>query len=89
MSNIIAKTGWTGGQYSLFRIIFGLYLMVHFAHLLPWAAEVFSSAGMLADGDLSPLLSLVPNILRLNDSPMAIMALVFSAVIAALAFTIG
>lgn len=89
MSNIIAKTGWTGGQYSLFRIIFGLYLMVHFVHLLPWAAEVFSNTGMLAEGELSPLFSLVPNILRLNDSPFAVTALVLSAVIAALAFTIG
>lgn len=89
MNNLIAKTGWTGGQYSLFRIIFGLYLMVHFAHLLPWAPEVFSSAGMLGEGALSPLLSLLPNILRLDDSPAAVIALVFSAVVAALAFTIG
>ena len=89
MSNIIAKTGWTGGQYSLFRVIFGLYLMVHFAHLLPWAVEVFSSKGMLAEGELSPLLSLVPNILRLNDSPWAVTALVLSAVMAAVAFTMG
>lgn len=89
MNHTKAKAGWTGGQYSLVRIIFGLYLIVHFAHLLPWAAEVFSSAGMLADGGLSPLFSLVPNILLFNDSPIAVTALVLSAVMAALAFTIG
>ena len=38
---------WTGGQYSVFRILFGTYLFVHFAHLLPWAAEVFSHQGMI------------------------------------------
>ena len=28
------KNGWTGGQYSLYRVIFGLYLFIHFASLL-------------------------------------------------------
>lgn len=89
MSTIIAKAGWTGGQYSLFRCIFGLYLLVHFGHLLPWAAEVFSSAGMIGDGALSPFWSVFPNILRLNDSPLAVQVLVLSAVVAAVAFSAG
>ena len=42
------RNSWTGGQYSLFRALFGIYLFVHFAHLLPWSAELFSSAGMIA-----------------------------------------
>jgi hypothetical protein len=33
------SNGWTGGQYSLFRIAFGVYLCVHFGQLAPWAAE--------------------------------------------------
>lgn len=89
MTNIIAKAGWTGGQYSVFRMIFAAYLAVHFAHLLPWAGELFSHTGMLADGSLSPLLALFPNILRLDDSPLMVQVLVFSAVFAALAFGIG
>ena len=28
------KNGWTGGQYSLFRAVFGVYLVVHFFRLL-------------------------------------------------------
>lgn len=39
------SNGWTGGQYSLVRIALGLYLAVHFANLVPWGAERFSSAG--------------------------------------------
>jgi hypothetical protein len=31
------RNGWTGGQYSLFRAVFGIYLLVHFAQLTPWA----------------------------------------------------
>ena len=50
------RNGWTGGQYSLFRVIFGAYLLVHFAQLIPWGTETFSNAGVLADGSASPLL---------------------------------
>lgn len=83
------KTGWTGGQYSLFRVLFGSYLLVHFAHLLPWAAELFSHHGMLPDAEASPLLTLFPSVLRLTDSPLALDALLLSAVMAAVAFMIG
>ncbi|MDF3031259.1 MAG: hypothetical protein K0R03_1817 [Moraxellaceae bacterium] len=83
------KSGWTGGQYSLFRILFGIYLFVHFALLLPWAAEVFSSDGMLADASHSPLMKIFPNLLALADSPPVIVAFVLSATVAALAFAAG
>jgi len=83
------KMGWTGGQYSLFRVLFGTYLLVHFAHLLPWSAEIFSSNGMLSNAELSPLFGIFPNILRLGDSPLAVQWLTLSAVAAALAFIIG
>src|SRR5262249_1360001 len=47
--------GWTGGQYSLFRIAFGIYLSVHFAQLAPWAVELFSNRGALPHAADSPL----------------------------------
>ena len=28
-------SGWTGGQYSVFRALFGSYLALHYAQLLP------------------------------------------------------
>lgn len=63
------KNGWTGGQYSIFRVTFGIYLFVHFLHLVPWGAEMFSNQGVLADGSLSPFFSLFPNIFLLWDGP--------------------
>jgi predicted DCC family thiol-disulfide oxidoreductase YuxK len=64
------KNGWTTGQYSVYRVIFGLYLLQHFLGLLPWGAELFSSSGVLPNGRLSPLIHLFPNIFALWDSPL-------------------
>jgi predicted DCC family thiol-disulfide oxidoreductase YuxK len=63
------KNGWTGGQYSIFRAIFGAYLFVHFAQLAPWTAEVFSNGGQLPDAAASPILHYFPNVLAFCDSP--------------------
>ena len=70
------KNGWTGGQYSLVRAVFGAYLLVHFVQLAPWAAELFSNRGLLPDGRDSPLLHLFPNIFALWDSPAFVTAIV-------------
>jgi predicted DCC family thiol-disulfide oxidoreductase YuxK len=84
-----SENQWTGGQYSVFRAIFGTYLFVHFAQLMPWGAEMFSNRGMLPDGAASPLLRLFPNILALYDSPAFVMALLVFAAGASLVFAIG
>lgn len=81
--------GWTGGQYSVFRALFGLYLFIHFAHLLPWAPELFSSEGVLPDGSLSPILTLFPSLYALGDAPWFVQATLGLAVVAALAFSMG
>jgi hypothetical protein len=54
------KNGWTGGQYSLFRALFGAYLSIHFVQLIPWGGELFSQRGALPNGAASPLLYLFP-----------------------------
>jgi predicted DCC family thiol-disulfide oxidoreductase YuxK len=82
------QPGWTGGQYSLYRLIFGSYLAVHFLHLRPWAAETFSSAGMVGH-DSSPLLRCFPNVLGLIDSPWFVVSLVTVAAAASVAFAVG
>jgi predicted DCC family thiol-disulfide oxidoreductase YuxK len=84
-----ASSGWTGGQYSVFRMLFGAYLFVHFAMLLPWGTELFSDAGVLPDGSASPLLYLFPNVLALSDSPSTVMALLGAALVASVAFAVG
>lgn len=53
--------GITPGQFTLFRIIFGGYLALHFLTQLPHAAELFSNHGVLAGPQLNPLHGLLPN----------------------------
>lgn len=79
----------TGAQYSLFRALLGGYLMVHFAYLLPFAAELFSSQGMLPSGDLSPLFALSPSLFHISDAPWFVMAMVGSGVLAGGAVALG
>jgi predicted DCC family thiol-disulfide oxidoreductase YuxK len=81
--------GWTGGQYSVFRALLGIYLCIHFVHLLPWSAEVFSNQGLLPDGRLSPLFAAFPNLYWISDAPWFIHATLSLAAAAALAFAVG
>ena len=83
------NNGWTGGQYSLFRVLFGAYLFVHFAHLIPWGKELFSNQGMLPQGSVSPVLWLFPNILALWDTSVFVTTLLVIATGASLLFAIG
>jgi len=63
------KNAWTGGQYSLFRFVFGLYLCVHFALLVPSGAEAFSNAAG-ARGWPGSLLRAFPNVFTTWDAPL-------------------
>jgi predicted DCC family thiol-disulfide oxidoreductase YuxK len=81
--------GWTGGQYSAFRAVLGLYLALHYAQLLPWGAEIFSSHGVLPEAGASPLAFLFPNLLTLVDSPAVVSALLASGVLLALLLMLG
>lgn len=82
------SNGWTGGQYSIFRAIFGTYLLVHFVQLLPWGAELFSSAGVLPQ-DESPLFRLFPNVLLITDAPWMVSSLLVLGCVASAAFALG
>ncbi len=86
---MLTTNGWTGGQYSLFRALFGLYLLVHFVDLIPWGAELFSDRGAMAIGAASPLLYLFPNILAGYDAPWFVALLLSSAAMASLFFALG
>ena len=81
--------GWTGGQYSVYRALFGLYLFAHFAGLLGWGAELFSSAGMLPDAASSPLYPLFPNLLFVFDTPVVVSAFLALGLAASVAFSVG
>jgi len=71
------------------RVTLGSYIAVHFAGLLPWAAEVFSDRGMLPDGAASPLLHAFPNVLALWDAPSVVVALVLVGTIAGVGIAAG
>lgn len=82
-------TGWDRDRYALFRISFGLYLLVHFAQLLPWSAELFSDGGMLPDAALSPLIRAFPNVLGVVDSPAFVELFVLGGALLCLPFILG
>jgi hypothetical protein len=65
--------------------VVALYLVVHFAALVPYAAEVFSSAGVLPDAGLSPLMRAFPNILAIHDGPVFVTLFALAGGLAALA----
>ena len=69
--------------------IFGAYLLVHFAMLVPFGAELFSSRGVLPDGAASPLMRLFPNVFSICDAPPFVAALLALAAFASIAMIIG
>lgn len=83
-----ATNGWSGGQYSLFRALFGTYLTVHFVHLIPWGRELFSSRGVLPAAT-SPLLHLFPNVLAVYEAPWFVLLLLVSGAVAGAFFAVG
>lgn len=83
------SNGWTGGQYSIFRAIFGAYLCVHFAELVPWGTEMFSNRGVIPDASSSPLLHLFPNILAIWDSPILVTGFLLSGTLLSALLAVG
>jgi predicted DCC family thiol-disulfide oxidoreductase YuxK len=81
----------TPGQFTVFRIIFGAYLLQHFLYLLPWSAELFSAQGVLGDPRLNATYGLFPNPLETAWGGSPAFATGFVAVLAALsvAFMLG
>ena len=71
----------------MYRALFGLYLFVHFATLLPSGTALFSNSGVLPSA--SPLLKLFPNVLSLSDAPTIVAILISIGAIAAVGFLSG
>jgi len=76
-------------QFSVFRIIFGSYLAIHFAALIPYAAELFGSTGLIGDPTLNPTAGLFPNPLNLDLSPAALTVILASFAVLSLCFAAG
>ncbi len=76
-------------QFTLFRILFGLYLAFHFAELTPYAVELFSSSGLLKDPSLNLTAGLFPNPLALDLPGWLVTGSVAVLAGCALLFTVG
>ena len=71
-------------QFALFRIVFSIYLLIHFLYLVPVAWELWSSAGFISDVKLNPSYGFFPNILYIIDTPLAVT--LFVSILALLSF---
>jgi hypothetical protein len=76
-------------QFAWFRIVFGAYLAAHFAHLVPWAAELFSREGVLPAAGLNPTHGILPNVLAWSDSPAFVTTFVAALVALSVLFALG
>jgi hypothetical protein len=76
-------------QFAWFRIVFGVYLAVHFAHLVPWGVELFSRNGVLPEAALNPTSGILPNVLTWCDTPLLVTGFLVALVGVALCFTLG
>ncbi len=81
-------TAWTGGQYSLYRALFGLYLFLHFIFLLAWGTEVFSNEGAIPDAAVSPTLTPF-NVFAWADSPVSVGLVLTLGALTSIAFAVG
>jgi hypothetical protein len=58
----VPMNGWTGGQWSVVRFAFRLYLFIHFVSLGPWAARSCSLATGSLPADVEPLRAGLPEL---------------------------
>lgn len=66
----LEKIQYTYRQFSLFRIILGSYLFLHFINLIPYGPELFSREGLIPDPSLQGTYGIFPNILNHLDSAL-------------------
>jgi predicted DCC family thiol-disulfide oxidoreductase YuxK len=76
-------------QFAVFRIVFGLYLSVHFLQLAPWSAELFGADGVLPDPSLNFTFGFLPNPLEHLGTTGFVTAFVTFLAGLSLCFTLG
>jgi predicted DCC family thiol-disulfide oxidoreductase YuxK len=87
---MLEKTSTTSiRQYHVFRSIFGVYLIWHFACLIPYAGEMFSQDGILGSPSLNPYHGQWPNPFFIWGNPIVIQAALTLGVLASILFTFG
>lgn len=76
-------------HFAVFRIIFGTYLAIHFAMLIPYANELFGATGTVPDKTLLPTAGIFPNILSVFDSTNFVIGFICFLTFCAGIFTAG
>ena len=76
-------------QFAIFRICFGVYLLIHFVQLIPYGKELFSREGVLADPSLNLTYRLFPNVLEYFDAPGFVTVFLWVLVGLSLVFILG
>lgn len=69
-------------QYSIFRILFGIWLIYYFSSFFPQSSFYFSNIGAFPD-------QFFPNIFNLFNSPLQVKALLLIFILSAILFTLG
>jgi len=76
-------------QFSFFRIILGIYLIMHFMLLIPYGTEIWSNLGILPDASLNLTHGYFPNFLNYFDDPWMIKGFIGLATCLSILFTLG
>lgn len=76
-------------QFTIFRILLGSYLTVHFIQLIPWSGELFGAHGLMPDPTLNPAHGIFPNPLDLPLADGTITAIIALLAGLSLLFTFG
>jgi hypothetical protein len=77
-------------QFSLFRIIIGIYLFLHFLFLFPFSTELFSNEGMIKSVNLNLTSGLFPiNLLNRWDEPVFVKIILVILMLSSLSLILG
>jgi len=76
-------------HFGVVRAFFGLYLAVHFAYLIPYGTDLFSSAGMVGDAATNLSYGFFPNPLNWLDAPWMVTAFLAGLTGLSLALMVG
>lgn len=61
---------YSSWHFAIFRILFGLYLAIHFFDLIPYASEIWSGSGNISNPEILPTYGVFPNILFWFTAPL-------------------
>lgn len=79
----------SGYQFTLFRVIFGCYLTIHFFDLIFVAPELYSNVGTMADATLNATYPIFPNAINLFNGPLGTQVFLILLTVLSIVFITG